>query len=46
MIKDAEGVEKLGDTLEVLLQDEEKADGLRKNIAALAVHDSDVKIPR
>ncbi len=46
MIKDAEGVEKLGDTLEVLLQDEEKADGLRKNIAALAVHDSDVKIAR
>lgn len=46
MIKDSEAVEKFGETLEFLLKNEEKRDELRKNIANLAVHDSDVKIAR
>lgn len=46
MLKDVETEEKFGDTLSDLLQNDQKITELRKNISALAVHDSDVKIAR
>ena len=46
MLKDAEAEERFGQVLEELLQDEVRCAGLRKNIAALALPDSDEKIAR
>ena len=46
MLKDAEAEERFGQVLEELLQDEARCAGLRKNIAALALPDSDEKIAR
>lgn len=46
MIKDAEAEEKFGQVLADLLKNEEKCSLLQKNIATLAIRDSDEKIAR
>ncbi len=43
--KAKKGGDQVGETREVSIQDEEKADGLRKNSAALARKDAEGKIP-
>lgn len=46
MIKDAEATERFVPVVSTLLQDKEKQETLRRNIAALAIRDSDEKIAR